>query len=173
MKTTSSSRPIRRFAAVMTVLAVLMVAALAPAMVVSLLLKLHSEITDVTDIDRNGTVMYAASPSNGNRGDIDIDLILPPDFTGILQEADMIKVTVMDRGTEKRTDLAAYSFVDDKVEDECSFTLNIKSNDRHDTQTDTYSGYIRISDDDTFIATYIANPEQQREHCGFYFIDAD
>lgn len=169
MKTILNNAPIRRFAAVLTVMGAITVAALAPALVVSLVLTQDSEITDVTDDDRNGTVMYTASPSDSDRGDASIEFILPSDIERIMDNGDLIKVTIEDRGTESTSD----SFVDPGFEDGCVLTLRFSDEYRNDKPTDTITGYVRTVDVDTFVATYSANSKQQMEHCGFYFTNAD
>ncbi len=166
MKMILNTAPIRRFAAVLTVMGAITVAALAPALVVSLVLTQDSEITDD---DRNGTVMYTASPSDSDRGDASIEFILPSDIEHIMDNGDLIKVTIEDRGTESTSD----SFVDPEFEDGCVLTLRFSDEYRNDEPTDTITGYVRTVDVDTFVATYSANSKQQMEHCGFYFTDAD
>ena len=169
MKTILNNAPIRRFAAVLTVMGAITVAALAPALVLSLVLTQDSEITDVTDDDRNGTMMYTASPSDSDRGDASIEFILPSDIEHIMDNGDLIKITIEDRGTESTSD----SFVDPELEDGCVFTLSFSDEYRNDELTDTITGYVRTVDVDTFVATYSTNSKQQMEHCGFYFTDAD
>ncbi len=179
MKTILNNSPIRRFAAVLTVMGAITVAALVPALVVSLVLTQNpvdqtepaenAATIDVTDIDQNGTVMYTASPSDSDRGDASIDFILPLDIGNIMDDGDLIKVTIEDRGTESTSD----SFVDPELEGGCVFTLVISSEYGNDAPIDTVTGFARTMDDDTFVATYSANTKQQMEHCGFYFTDAD
>ena len=175
-----TQQPLRRFAAVLVVIAALAVVALAPALLASQLITPdwgkstatghidHAATTDVTNIDPEATVMYTVSPSDG---DSDIEIIVSADMVDVLQDGDMIKMTVIDQGTDKRTDSNSYSFVDPQIEDGCRITLNLRSDDRFGRPTGTYSGYLRIKDDDSFTATY-ADHEQQ-ENCGLYFIYAD
>ena len=164
-------------------IAALTVVALAPALLASQLITPdggkstatghidHAASIDVTDVDQDGTVMYKVSPPGGDRGNSDIEFTVSSDFADILQDGDMIKMTVIDQGTDKRTDSNSYSFVDPQIEDGCRITLNLRSDDRFGRPTGTYSGYLRIKDDDSFTATY-ADHEQQ-ENCGLYFIYAD
>ena len=169
MKTILNNAPIRRFAAVLTVMGAITVAALAPALVLSLVLTQDSEITDVTDDDRNGTVMYTASPSDSDRGDASIEFILPSDIEHIMDNGDLIKVTIEDRGTESTSD----SFVDPEFEDGCVFTLRFSDEYRNDEPTEPITGYVKSADADTFVATYSADTKQQLNLCGIYFIDVD
>ena len=170
MKTILNSSPIRRFAAVLTVMGAITVAALAPALVVSLVLTQDSEITDVTAIDPESTVKYTASPLADGGDDSDIEIFVPADMADAMVDGDLIKVTVIDRGTDYRSDrgidFGSSSSVDTEMEEGCRFTLSLTPDDRSNNRIGTYSGYIRIKDDDTFTATYTHDDLENREDCG-------
>ena len=165
----------------MAVIAALTVAALAPTLVVSMMLTQNTldhidstenaEVTDVTDVDPEATVMYTVPTQGGDPYDSDVEFILPSDFADTLRDSDMIKMTVIDQGTDKRTDSASDSLVDPAMEEGCRIKLNLGSDGQHDERTGTYSGYLRITDDGTLTATY-TYPEQL-ENCGIYVIYAD
>ena len=151
--------------------------ALAPALLASLLLTHdtvdpaepteHAATIDVSDVDPEATVMYAVSPLGGDRYDSDVDFIVPSDFEDTLRDEDVIKFTVIDKGTHSTT----HRFVDPEMEDGCRIKLHLSSDDQHDERTGTYEGYLRIVYDDTLTATY-TYPEQL-ENCGIYVIHTD
>ena len=139
MKSQSTiQQQLRRFAAVLVVIAALTVVALAPALLASQLITPyggkstatghidHAATIDVADIDPDGNVMYKVSPPGGDRGNSDIEIIVSADMVDVLQDGDMIKMTVIDQGTDKRTDSNSYSFVDPQIEDGCRITLNLR-----------------------------------------------
>ena len=175
----SQSSPSRRLFKVLAVAIALPLIALVPAFLASQLLiqdtvqpdepTEQTTTIDVTDIDPEGTVMYTVSPSDGDGGDSDIDIIVPADMVDVLQNGDMIKMTVIDQGT----DYGFSSSVDSEMEEGCRVTLNLSSDYRFGHRTGTYSGYIRIKDDDTFTSTYTYDDLEQRENCGLRLIYAD
>ena len=180
MKSQSTiQQQLRRFAAVLVVIAALTVVALAPALLASQLITQdggestatghidHAASIDVADIDPDGNVMYKVSPPGGDRGNSDIEFTVSSDFADILRDGDLIKVTVIDKGT----DSTSHSFVDREMEEECRITLNLSSDDRSNHRTGTYSGYLRIKDDDTVFAT--GSDFEHRDNCGLYAIYAD
>ncbi len=172
-----TKRSLLRILKISTSIIALPIFALAPAYLASVMLTIQpielDESTeqatsiDVNDIDENGTVMYTVSPLDRNN-DTDVDFAMPADIADILQDSDLIKITITDAGTES----TSHGFVDSKVEHECSFTLHLLSDDPHNARkTDSYSGYIRIKDDGNFTATYSSS--EQPENCGFYMTDAE
>jgi hypothetical protein len=163
------NQPLRRFANVLMISIALPIVALAPAYIASQLLTDHVVETaddtatiDITDIDQNGTVMYTVSPSNNDRRTSDTDFKIPRSH---LPDSDMIRVTIEDRGTV-RVDGDSTSWIDHELADECSFTLHLSSDDPYDDQSDTFTGYIRVADEDTFLMT--GSDLDQRENCGLY-----
>ena len=171
MKYTSKSPEFRRFVSVLTVIAALMVAALTPALVVSLVLTQdagqqielseHAATIDVSDIDPQATVMYTVSPPDGVPHDSDVDFTVPAD---ILKDADLIKVTVRDSDN-------IHSFFESQTRDDCSFTLHLSDDDRYGAQTDTFTGYLRITDEET--ARMAGSDVEEFQNCGLYVIYAD
>lgn len=143
MKSGSNTPRLRRFTAVLAVIAALIVAALTPSLVVSLVLtqdtvdqvKPTEQATtiDVSDIDENGTVMYAVSPSYRQPG------FEAESLTEALRGSDLIKVTFQD------SDSSWYQ-VNHETDEECGLTLQLSSDDRYDVDTKTYVGYIRVED---------------------------
>ena len=177
MKPETEKRLLPRLVKLSVAIVALPIIALAPAYLASVMLTDHTvelyESTeqatniDVNDIDENGTVMYTVSPMDRNN-DTDTDFTLPADIVDKLRDADLIKITITDEGTESTSD----GFVGPKVDNECSFTLNLQSVDGHDARrTGTYTGYLRIEDDGNFTATY--SRFQQPENCGLYVTYAD
>ena len=134
-----------RLVAVIGAMVALPIVALAPALLASLSLTHELAETDeesgyaakidVTDIDQNGTVMYTVSPPKGAPTDPKID------FPSILEDSDIIRLTITDRGTERR-------FSDELTEYECNFTLYLGDDDKWDEKTGAYTGYLRIRDDE-------------------------
>lgn len=172
MKSTSKSPKFRRSASVLAVIAALMVAALTPALVVSLVLTQdggqqielseHTATIDVSDIDTQATVMYTVSPPDGVPHDSDVDFTVPAD---ILKDADLIKVTVRDSDN-------IHSFFEAQTRDDCSFTLHLSDDDRYGAQkTDTFTGYLRITDEET--ARMAGSDIEEFQNCGLYVIYAD
>lgn len=168
MKSTSKTPKLRRFAAVLAVIAALMVTALTPALVISLVLTQdagqqieHAATIDVTDVDSQATVMYTVSPSDGVPHDSDVDFTIPAD---ILKDADLIKVTVSD-------DDNIHSFFESQTRDDCRFTLHLSDDDRYGAQTDTFTGYLRITDEET--ARMAGSDVEEFQNCGLYVIYAD
>ncbi len=171
MKSTSKTPKLRRFAAVLAVIAALMVTALTPALVVSLVLTQdagqqieqseHAATIDVTDVDSQATVMYTVSPSDGVPHDSDVDFTIPTD---ILKDADLIKVTVSD-------DDNIHSFFESQTRDDCSFTLHLSDDDRYSAQTRHFTGYLRITDEET--ARMAGSDVEEFQNCGLYVIYAD
>ena len=171
MKSASNTPILHRFAAVLAVIAVLMVAALTPVLVVSLMFTQHTvdqlepaehaTTIDVTDIDENGTVMYTVSPPEGLRSDSGTDLVVPAE---VLKDADLIQITVSD-------DDNSHSFFESETQDDCSFTLHLRGDDHYDTETDTFTGYLRVTDEET--AGFEGSDIEGKENCGLYVIYAD
>ena len=170
MKSSSNTPALRRFTAVLAVIAALMVAALTPALVVSLLLTQdtvnQTEPTeqaaniDVTDIDENGTVMYTVSPPEGFRSESDTDFPIPAD---VLKDPDFIRITVSD-------DDNSHNFFESETRDDCSFTLHLRDDDRYDAKTGTYTGYLRVTDEET--SKLERSDIESQENCGLYIIYA-
>ena len=169
MNNPSQSSPSRRFFRVLAVAIALPLIALVPAFLASSLLT-HDVIDqfepieqaaaiDVTDIDPEGTVRYNVSPPIG-------DSALPDSYTNIprslLEDADMLHITIQDDD-----DLGRWLGHDS--EGDCSFTLHLRSDDPYDDQSDTFTGYISVTDDDFYA---YSDPEQQK-NCGLYVIYAD
>lgn len=146
MKTTSSNTPLRRLAAILATTVILTLIALSPAYIASIVLQDQlvepSESTEqvatinVTDIDRNGTVMYSytVSPSYTQPG------FETESLMATIRGSDLIKVTVQD------SDSSSYR-VNHEASEECGLTLTLSSNDRYDANTDTYVGYVRVEDE--------------------------
>ena len=144
MKTTSSSTPLRRLAAILATTVILTLIALSPAYIASIVLQdqlvesLESTkqvaTIDAADIDRNGTVMYTVSPSYTQPG------FETESLMATIRGSDLIKVTVQD------SDSSSYR-VNHEASEECGLTLTLSSNDRYDADTDTYVGYVRVEDE--------------------------
>jgi len=168
-------RAIRVFAAMVA----LPIIALAPVYVASVTLTdqaveidepiQQAATNDVTDIDRNGTVMYTVSPSRYTQA---------PKFEtesplAIMRGSDLIKVTVIDRGTERSS-----SPQDHQTDYECELNLHLTSSDRYAPKTKTYNktntyvGYLRIDDEDvsTF---YLREPSSDRAICSFILTESE
>ena len=71
----------------------------------------------------------------------------------------MIKVTIQD-------DDGPGSWLGRDWEDACSFTLHLSSDDSFNDQTDTFTGFIRVTEADSFARS---DPEQL-ENCGLSVI---
>ena len=164
MKTILNNAPIRRFAAVLTVMGAITVAALAPALIISLV---HTQDTvnqiepsepaatiDITDIDQNGTVMYAIVPLADDSAPTDSSFSTP---RALLKNSDLIKITIQD-------DEDPGKWLGDGAEDDCSFTLHLSDDDTFDNQSETFTGYIRVTDDNFNAQT----DSLESENCGFY-----
>ena len=130
----SQSSPSSRLFKALTAAVALPLIALAPALLASLLLTQdtvqpdepgeHATTIDVADIDPEGTVMYTVSPPNGSGGDSDIEFVVLADMLEVIQNGDLIKVTVIDQGT----DYGFSSSVDSELEEEgCLITLNLRA----------------------------------------------
>lgn len=162
MKIVSGSPPIRRFAVVLAVIAALMVVALAPVLLTSLILTdqtvdlgesaEHAATIDVADIDENGTVMYTIRPPVGYSTPTNNDV---PSPHSLLADADLIKVTIQDDD-----DLG--SSLGHDSEDDCNFTFYLRSDDLYDDQSETFTGFIKLEDDE-----FWARSDQDRlDECG-------
>ena len=172
MNTPSHSSPSRRLFNVLAAAIALPLIALVPAFLASSWIT-HDAIEpndpieqaaaiDVTDNDPESTVKYTVSPPVVDGDDSDIEIIVPADMADALVDGDLIKVTVIDQGTE----FGSSSSVDTEMEEGCRITLSLSSDDRSNNRIGTYSGYIRIKDDDTFTATYTHDDLEIREDCG-------
>ncbi len=171
MYSTSQSSPSRRLFKVLVTAAALPLIALAPALLVSLVLTQgavdhfepigHATTIDVTDIDENGTVMYTVSPPEGFRNEPDIDFTVPAD---VLKDSDLIRITVSD-------DDNSLSFFESENQEDCSFTLHLSDDDRYDAKTGTYTGYLRVTDEET--ARFAGSDIERLETCGLYVIYTD
>ena len=168
MKPETQKRPLLRLIKVFTSIIALPLVALAPALVASLILTDRTvelddsteQVTtiDVTDIDPEGTVMYTVSPLNSYRGTSDSNMPTP---RSLFEDADLIRVTIQD-------DDGPGSWLGHDSEGDCSFSLHISPDDPFDDQTNIFTGYIRVAEDDFFAHS---DPEQQ-ENCGLYAIYA-
>ena len=166
MKPETQKRPLLRLIKVFTAVIALPLVALAPALLASLVFTDRivevDESTeqvaaiDVTDIAPEGTVMYTVSSLDSYRGTSGSNMPTP---RSILEDADLIKVTIQD-------DDGHGSWLGQDSEDDCTFTLHLSPDDPFDDQTDTFTGYIRVTEDDFFA---YSDPEQQ-ENCGLYLI---
>ena len=144
MKTTSSITPLRRLYAIIATMVMLTLIALSPAYIASMVLQDRfvepiestEQVTtiDVTDIDRNGTVMYTVSPSYTQPG------FETESLMATLRGSDLIKVTVHD------SDSSSYR-VNNEASEECGLTLTLSSNDRYDADSKTFVGYVRVEDE--------------------------
>ena len=168
MKTIPSSTLLHRLASVLAMLVALPVVALAPALLVSLILidqtvdvdesTEQATTIDITDIDPEGTVMYTIRSPMGHSTPPNNDIPNPHSF---LADADLIIVSIQD-------DDGPSSRLDQDSEDGCTFTLHISSDDSFDDQTDTFTGFIRITEDDFF-----AHSDREKlENCDLYSIYA-
>ncbi len=174
MKSQSTiQQQLRRFAAVLVVIAALTVVALAPALLASQLITPyggkstatghidHAATIDVTDIDENGTVMYTVSPPEGFRTDSRTDFKVPSD---ILNDADLIRVTVSD-------DDNTHTNLESETQKDCNFTLHLSKDDHYDAKTGSFTGYLRITDEET--AKLEGSNFERLGHCGLYVTYAD
>ena len=166
-----TNRPLLRAIKVVAAVFALAIIALAPAFVASVMLTdqtvepekpiENAAAIDVTDIDRDGTVMYTVSPSEGFRSDSVTDFALPLD---VLKDADIIRITVSD-------DDNTHSFFESEMQDDCSFTLHLSDDDRFDAESDTFTGYIRVTDE--AITDSASADFEHHEDCGLYVIYTD
>ena len=162
------NRPMRRFSIVLSVAIALPVIAFAPAFVASLFVTDQTIETtdktaeiDVTDIDENGTVMYTVSPPEGFRTDSRTDFKVPSD---ILNDADLIRVTVSD-------DDNTHTNLESETQKDCNFTLHLSKDDHYDAKTGSFTGYLRITDEET--AKLEGSDFERLGHCGLYVTYAD
>ena len=142
----------------------LMVATIAPVLIISLVLTQdpveqivpaeNAATIDVTDIDQNGTVMYTVSPTDADVGFPNTDFTIPQ---SVLHDADILKITIQD-------DEDLGKWLGDGSEVDCSFTLHLSDDDAFDNQSESFTGYIRVSDD------YLdaQSDAWDSEECGFY-----
>ena len=157
--------PLRRLAAILATLVVLPIIVLAPAFLASLLLPQHTvvqtqpteqaAIIDITDIDKNGTVMYTLNPPEGLRNDATA--------VDALNGADLIKVTVRAHGNS----LSAF---ESGSRDDCSFTLHVRDDDPYHATTGKFAGYLKLTDGET--AHLDESDFESLETCGLYSISA-
>ncbi|MXX93655.1 MAG: hypothetical protein F4Y63_09470 [Chloroflexi bacterium] len=164
MKSGSNAPRLRRFTAVLAVIAALIVTALTPSLVVSLVLTQdtvdqvkpteQAKTIDVTDIDENGTVMYAVSSSYRQPG------FETESLTEALRGSDLIKVTFQDSDSSSHP-------VNQGANEGCGLTLHLSSDDRYDAGTKTYVGYIRVEDGEpeAIISTNI--------NCALKFVESE
>ena len=170
MKSQSTiQQQLRRFAAVLVVIAALTVVALAPALLASQLITQdggestatghidHAASIDVTDVDQDGTVMYTVSPPQDWPADLEFDFP-----TGLLEDSDVIRLTISDQVSHP-------GLSKDSVEEECEFTLYFSDSDKHDEKTGTYTGYLRIRDDE--MGPYVSHSNDPK--CGFVITYVD
>ena len=59
----------------------------------------------------------------------------------MLKDADLIRITVSDVDD-------SLGVFESKTQGDCSFTLHLHDDDRYDTKTGTYTGYIRLTDEE-------------------------
>ena len=162
----SQSSPSHRLFKVLAVAIALPLIALVPAFLASQLLiqdtveviePAEQAVTiDVTDIDPEGTVMYNISPPNGERDTSDNHITIPHSLIG---GSDLIKVTIQDGVT------SSY-WSDSELSNECSFTLFLRSDDRYDDETDSFTGYLKVTDEDAVLTP--GSGLEQLENCGLY-----
>lgn len=164
MHLTSKSTPTDRLLKVLVATATVTLIAIAPALLASLFVHQdtanqtepveHAAAIDVTDIDQNGTVMYTIVPFADDSAPTDSSLSTPH---ALLKNSDLIKITIED-------DEDPSKWLGDGAEDDCSFTLHLSDDDTFDNQSETFTGYIRVTDD------YLdAQSESlEAEKCGFY-----
>ena len=138
-----TKRSLLRVLKISTAIIALPIIALAPVYVASVILTDqvvetseptgHAANINIADIDRNGTVMYAVSPSYSQPG------FETESLTEALLGSDLITVTFQD------SDSSRYQ-VNHETDEECGLTLQLSSDDRYDADTKTYVGYIRVED---------------------------
>ena len=164
MHLTSKSTPTDRLLRVLVATATVTLLAIAPALLASLFV--HQDTVnqiepsepaatiDVTDIDQNGTVMYTIIPFADDSAPTDSSLSTPH---ALLKNSDLIKITIED-------DEDPSKWLGDGAEDDCRFTLRLSDDDMFDNQSETFTGYIRVTDD------YLDAQSEalESEKCGFY-----
>ena len=165
MNTPSKSSPSRRLFRVIAITIALPLIALVPAFLASSAADTRygrpnrswpntPPTIDVTDIDPEGTVMYTVSPPNGDSESPDSHLAVP---RSLLDDADMLHITIRD-------DDDPDSWLGQDSEGNCNFTLHFDSDDPYDEKTETFTGYIRVTDEETKAYDNL----NQREDCGIY-----
>ncbi len=166
-----TKRSLLRVLKIFTAIIALPIFALAPAYLASLMLidqtvepdepSEQAATIDIMDIDRDGTVMYTVSQAEDFRSDPFTDFTLTPD---VLKDADIIRITVSD-------DDNTHSFFESEMQNDCSFTLHLSDDDRFDADSDTFTGYLRVTGE--AITDYAGTDFEQREDCGLYVIYTD
>ena len=164
MNTPSHSSPSRRLFNVLAAAIALPLIALVPAFLASSWItheaiepddpSEHAAAIDVTDIDREGAVVYTIKPRTSDTGPTDANFSTPH---SVLKNSDLIILTIQD-------DEDPGEWLGDGAEDDCSFTLHLSDDDTFDNQSETFTGYIRVTDDDFTAQT----DSLESENCGFY-----
>ncbi len=168
MNNPSQSSPSRRLFRVIAVAIALPLIALVPAFLASSMITqdatepddhIEQSVTiDVTDIDPEGTVMYTVIPPIDHPGSPDAYTIKRDAMQrALLEDPTSLHITIEDDEDPAR-------WLGPDSEDICTFTLHLSSDDPYDDQSDTFTGYIRVTDDQTMAHDDLS----QQEDCGLY-----
>ena len=155
MKLEAQNSPLKRLSKVLTAIAAVLVVALAPAFIATTLLT--NPLTEDPAGSQVNIVEYDEPDEVETVRVITGGHVSSDEKTGItgwshLADADVIKITVVETGTDVKKFTAVETGIElgsadgDADDPNCSFTLTIEGDDSF-SESDTFVGYIRVDDE--------------------------